>query len=45
LRDKATPKRGPHAERLEKARQAHRAATQPKPKAIQPKDPFDVEDV
>jgi hypothetical protein len=37
--------RGPHADRLEKARAAHRAATQPKPKVVTPRDPFDVEDL
>jgi hypothetical protein len=50
----ATPrKRGPHAERLAKARAAQEAATRPKPapegvnrgpKVVKPKDPFDVEE-
>jgi hypothetical protein len=38
-------RRGPHADRLEKARAAHEAATRPKPKLVKPKDPFDVEDL
>jgi hypothetical protein len=39
--------RGPHADRLAKARAAHEAATQPKPAASKspaPTDPFDEEE-